>query len=466
MTAFLKSGRDFVRTGWFWAFVLLAVPNCAFDSTGFCDDPQDNCENETPKPPECKEGDPECDPDPPCEGPECPPEPCEEPDPMCPPDPCPGPDCPPVEQFETGTAPISDKLLCEIREPVEKLVDSCATPADIANAMILGMPQGATALATGKGSTIALDWSDNAKAICGGGPLKVTFLGGGKFPDGSEVCINATQQIPMVYATPEKACRVKCQDLINFGTGFKPADVAQYCIDNTRVATNYSLADFANACTPGGTPDPNFPDPRKLPEPVKWTDQTGTDDNAGSNTLTRTAATTGIALSDYNAGAASEQIIAAGDAWVEFHVPENDGGHLLSLRTSLDGMGQPCYVATNCVDTDPGFDDLGILLVLYHDGIVYMNASQPAPAVLGTFGPYLPLERFRVRATDKHDGTAELSFSRLTDPSPCVPGTVCAEDVFYTHPTPIAYPLRVDTSLRVQSTSIANVNVVRIKPQQ
>lgn len=460
MQVLLQLGNRFVRTWYFWAFVLLVIPNCTLNTHGWpCEenDPRPSCKEE----PECKEGDKECPPcegencpPEPCEGPDCPPDPCEPPDPMCPPDPCPGPNCPPVEQFQMGSDPVTDKLMCEIREPVEKLVDSCATPADIANAMILGMPQGATALAASKDSTIALDWSDSAKAICGGGPLKVTFLGAGKFPDGSPVCINATQQIPMVYATPEKACRVKCQDLINAGNGFKPANVAQYCIDNTRVATNYSLADFANACSPGGTPIGNFPEPRRLPKPVKWIDLIGTAVGAApeENSLIRTAPDT-MPLPEFDAGAASEQIIKGGDAWVDFHVTTNNQGQMLGVRTSCDDPSV-------CPDTDPGRLDIHNAIEMHEIGNVYVQDGDPVVVSAASYGTYSAGERYRIHVVDNHDGTATISFSRYTG---VCGAESCPQDFFYTSPYTPQYPLRVDATQRLQNATLANVTIVYIQ---
>ena len=36
MQALLQPGNRVVRTWWFWAFVLLAVPNCMLNSHGTC----------------------------------------------------------------------------------------------------------------------------------------------------------------------------------------------------------------------------------------------------------------------------------------------------------------------------------------------------------------------------------------------------------------------------------------------
>src|SRR4029077_15769256 len=94
---------------------------------------------------------------------------------------------------------------------------------------------------------------------------------------------------------------------------------AAYCVANARVSTNVPLGSplgFPNGCTGEGVLRPDFDDPRRVPDPIVWTHQNGTSDSAGS--LTRTAATTGGATSDFNAGAASTQWFTHGDGYVEF----------------------------------------------------------------------------------------------------------------------------------------------------
>src|SRR5436190_21831149 len=109
-------GSRLVRTWWFWAFVLLALPNCGLDSSGipcspteFCGDPCEGSECPQPCPdpnnPECNPGCP--DPD----NPDCTPT-CPDPDnPDCAP-PCPDPDnpaCtpPPDMAWDPGPSPVS-----------------------------------------------------------------------------------------------------------------------------------------------------------------------------------------------------------------------------------------------------------------------------------------------------------------------------------------------------------------------
>lgn len=465
MRVLMQVGSRFVRAWYFWAFVLLVIPNCAFNSKGFPCEPGD-------KRPSCNEA-------PPCDGVECPPKPCEDgegPDcePPCDPEdpdcepPCDpaDPDCePPCDPadpeclppdppmvFDPGDDPLSDAIFCEIPQPEKVDVVTCATQADVDDPTNLSLTAAATALATGQSKNFALDFSDAAKLKCNGLPRKIAFFGA--FPDGQTVCLNCNQQIPMTYATHAKACVAKCQDLITFGNGIKPADTVAYCVANARLATNHAKDICYNgACSNGGTPLPNWIDPRRMPEPVEWIDHIGTE--ANGNSLTRIAPQTGPGTADFNAGAASAQTIAYGDAWIEFEASEDDKHHVLGVRTS-------CADPSMCVDTVPTLDDAIFAIDLGVSAAVHVFEGGPSLQVYGTFGQYTAGERFRVRIKDNHNGTATISYARLT--GPCPPGELCAnEQVFYTSVATPAYPLRVDTSFREQGATLFNVNIVRIK---
>ena len=131
--------------------------------------------------------------------------------------------------------------------------------------------------------------------------------------------------------------------------------------------------------------------------------------------------------------------------------PARITNHVLSLRPS-------CPDPMICPDTDDSLDAIGFAINLAADGKVYVieGAAGFNQNKLGPFGlPYAAHERFRVRATDNHDGTATISYSRF---SGCTP--ICTEDVFATStPTPL-YPLRVDTSFREQNATLTNVTLV------
>ena len=123
-----------------------------------------------------------------------------------------------------------------------------------------------------------------------------------------------------------------------------------------------------------------------------------------------------------------------------------------------------CADPITCPDTDFGLGGIGFTISLNNDTSVYVLEAGSPLVVQGPFGdPYIPGERFRVRATDNHDGTATISYSRLA--GGCVAGTVCTEDVFFTHVGASPnYPLRVDATFREVDASLGNVTLVRIKP--
>jgi hypothetical protein len=419
MRDFLNSGCRWLRTGWFLAFVLLALPNCILDSSGFpCDNPA--CE----APPDC------------VDNPECP-------------------------VFEPGTNP-TNAIMCAIPEPVSTEADDCASPSEASDANNMAVTLAATALNEGANSPIGLDFSPSALAACGGLPKKVVYMGG-VFPDGLTLCLDCGTQIPAKYATPTKACIAKCKDLINFGGGFKPADVDAYCEANAKTAINYDKnACYFGACTGAGNPIMGFTDPRRTPENVKWIDfdPAGIDDSGGSNSIKRIAPTTGATTADFNQGAASAQTIINGDAWVEFSTGETGLSHVLSLRTSS------CDDAVNCPDTDHGLDAIGFAISLNSDGNVYVIESVPGPGltVSPAFGaPYAANERFRIRIFDMHNGLAAVQYFRF---GACTPGPACLGDMFYQSTEKIAYPIRVDTSFREQNATLQNVTLMYIIPQQ
>ena len=453
MRDFLLSGR-WLRTWWFWAFVLLALPNCGLNSEGCMDCPViDDCSGNDP--------DPECDPGN-CDGDECEPDPCEEdPDaPGCNPDPCEedpdGPECvppDPVEEFKPGTSP-ADAILCEIPKPLEDGDDGCATQAEADDLTNISLAEAATALVNGDFSGFALDFSDEAKAACGGLPKKIEFYG--EFPDGLRVCINCGTQIGNAneYATTTKACIAKCKDKVNF-EGPIPAEGAEaFCLANAKLATNHEAEIcYGGACTAGGSPNLSWVDPRKSPEPVVWIDHIGTSDNSGTNDLERTAPTSTPAA--FDAGAASAQTIAKGDAWVEFAAGDTTGTtHILGLRTS-------CADAITCPDMDPDIATVGFAIYLYADGQVYVLEPGATPGTFnqyGPFGPYTVGERYRIRVTDNNltAATASISYHRV------VGGVEQPAFATNTSADP-AYPLRVDTTFIEFGALIADVTIVRIK---
>ena len=391
----LKSSGRRPRTAWYWPLVLLALPHCTFDfdSAG------------------------------------------------------------PFPSFDPGPEPAASAIMCDIPVVPGEGDDPCASMDEAASGIPL--TAAATALATGVSHNIGLDFRPDVVAQCGG-PGKTRFQG--PFPDGFAVCLNCGAQIPAVYADPTEVCVAQCKDLINFGSGPIPDEGADaFCTANARVSTNFDKDTcFDNACTRGGTPSPDFVDPRRTPENVAWIDLFGTDDFG--NTLTRIAETTGPDDDDFNAGAASAQLITSGDAWVEFEATQTNLSHVLGVRASCDDPAA-------CPDKDHSLDDIGFSISLNSNGMVYVIESATPLTVLGPFDPpYSIGERFRVKIKDNHNGTATISYARLI--GPCTIGTVCTEDEFATMAGPAPqYPLRVNVSFREQSATIANVTIVRIIEQ-
>ena len=402
----LKSAVRWLSTSWFWPLVLLVLPNCGLSSDGL----------------------------------------------------------PLTEQLNPGPEPRTTAVMCDIPRVHGEGTGPCATQGDVDSGNGISLTEAATALATGRKSSVGmgLDYSPTMLNACLDLPGKTVFYG--PYPDGLTVCLNCETQIPVFHADPTAVCIAKCKDLLNFGGGPAPDEgVTSYCEANARVSTNFKKDEcYADFCSAAGTPISNPVDPRRTPENMSWADQIGTDNQFGSNFLTRIAATTGPDTIDFNAGAASGELITTGDAWVEFGAPpgatETTLSHVLGVRES-------CPKISDCPDTDPSLGDIGFAISLNSDGQVYVIESGPALAVFGPFGaPYTGVDRFRVKITDRHDGTATISYVRLV--GPCTPGTECAEDEFYTHVgAGPQYPLRVNASFREHGATIANVTIVRIIEQ-
>jgi hypothetical protein len=81
--------------------------------------------------------------------------------------------------------------------------------------------------------------------------------------------------------------------------------------------------------------------------------------------------------------------------------------------------------------------------------------------VVTRFGAYGPNERFRVKLRDNFDGTAMVSYARLT--GPCLDGSPCSEAIFHTSAALATYPVRVDALLRTVGATVAGARIVRIR---
>ena len=431
MLAVLKSLMRFLAVGWFWAFILLALPNCILDASGI------DCEN------------PDCAPDPcdPAEDPECEPPPCDPEDPECLP--------PPVAKaFDAGEDP-HDAIFCDFPMPLVAGDDGCANSQQISDGM--SYAYAAVALVQGQGAAIALDYSPGAIAACGG-PKRTEFMVG-TFPHGETVCLNCGTQIDEEkYPTPLDACIARCRDAIDFDF-FSPAPPegsAAFCQAHAKLSINTEQDTcYMGACTNGG-PNAAFDDPRKHQEKVVWIDTSpGVETfGAGTNGLRRIAPATGVGDADFNEGGASAQTITRGDGWVEFDAGENGVSHIVGLRES-------CADPMNCEDDDYGLTGIGHALSLNNDNNIYVLEQGTPLFVHAVLDSYTDTQRFRVEFTDNNNDTATITYYRLT--GPCADGTVCAKEHLYTSTTTPHYPLRVDAIFREQNASVDNVTIVRIK---
>jgi hypothetical protein len=322
----------------------------------------------------------------------------------------------------------------------------------------------AVALNTGQsGSNVGLDDSSEALARCAGEPEAVIFFDA--FPRGKPVCVNCHDTLGTgFYSDANKICIAQCED--TFGTVVdgnlvpdNPPTAAnrEFCESKARVSTNAPVAScFDDICSSAGTPNGNFPDPRRLPEAVVWTDiSTGV--TATGNDLTKTGTSNPPAP---DVGAASAQRFTKGDGYVEFSAAETNRTHVLGLSADPAGCPVPCS------DTDGSVNDIAFGIVLNSDGRVYIgeNGAQViGPGAGGSFrNNYAVGERFRLNLTQNSDGTAKITYSRLM--GPCVPGSPCPEEVMFTSVAPaLRYPFRVDASFREPNATVNDVRIVRIQ---
>jgi hypothetical protein len=382
MLSRLKAGWSSTGLFWFWAAVLLVLPNCSFD------------------PERVGAG----------------------------------------NNLNPGAEPHTAAVFCDI-----ELERRCATAEDLA--MGTRLASAAVALVAGQaGTTIGLDDSPAALAACGG-PQAVVFQD--LFPRGMPVCVNCGDIIPSVYADTAAVCQARCHDLFGSVTAngtFDPQnpptpETVAFCTTNARVSTNFPLNScFEDSCTTAGTLRDDFADPRRIPEPVEWVDLNGV--SASGGTLTRTAPTTGFS----DAGASSSQLIASGDAYLEFTATETNTARTAGLTT---GPPPPGGVT---------FFDIGFGLLLLDTGEILALESGLS---VGNFGLYAAGDKFRLKLRDNHDTTATVSYARIT--GPCVDGSPCNETVFHTSASPISYPVRVDAMFREQGGTVTEARIARIR---
>jgi hypothetical protein len=375
---------------------------------------------------------------------------------------------PPAEShFKPGSTPRNYAIFCDIESRTAGQERRCATAEEASAGNGVFMPQSRAAVALTRGESglgnVALDYSEIATS-CSGLPQVVRYVG--SYPQGLPLCVNFNQTIgpdPLPYPDADKVCVAFCKDHYGSRLSSPIPDVDSFCETGARASTNYpfdgepglfGLGGFLAACTAEGAllnefdVEFGYHDPRRDSEPVDWDPHPMsligvTVSGPQSNTLTRTAPS-GVA------GAASLQVIAGGDGYVEFTAVERNFRRVIGLSP-----GAP-------PDTDPSLNDVEFGIDLGSTGFVRVVESG---TTRGTFGPYSVdgPQTFRVSVTANNDvgRTAVVRYSSIA--GSCNPGAPCAETVFYTSTLQPTYPFLVDTSFTQQGGTVANVRLVRIK---
>jgi hypothetical protein len=342
----------------------------------------------------------------------------------------------------------------------------CPTSSDDPQ-IALAVRLAGTAVALAQGDTgkwLGLDDSPDGLQQCNGLPRLIQFRN--EFPAGTEVCVNPNEVgTGRRFPTSTDVCVERCLALI---TAADPADLTDlnFCRAHARASTNVpSLPNvaFGDGCRSDGLPN-TFIDPRLAGEPVIWINPHNVVVNRNDLGRNTPCVLPGCSDTVFNAGAAGLKPVTHGDGYVEFTVRELETSRIGGLTT---GYGTD--------DDDPDFKTIGFGIDLLGDGCLYVfeNAllqapPTPLPDVLtngclartNTFGHYFKDERLRISFKDNFDGTAIISYARLT--GSCTPGKPCPVETFYTSGAPAAYPLHVDASFHENGGTLLDARVVYI----
>ena len=374
-----------------------------------------------------------------------------------------GSDEAPGSNLAKGDAPFDDLIFCDIAK-VEALdaTPQCATDEEIQYGISLS--DAAIALAEGRSSAfgIGLDYSQAALNDCGGGPKAIYFQG--PFPQGYRICLNCAEAIGISsQPTVTAACQKQCLDFFGATTdadGNVIPDTSpdqatiDFCAANAKASTNMpNDTCFLGACSNGAVVD-NFLDPRRLAEPVIWTDHTSgvTIGGPEGNDLIRQSATT----LEFDEGAVSSQWITKGNGFVEFSATA--GG---SVIVGLSEVPNGCTEPADCPDADGTATSIKFGLLVRYDGVVFLSEAGADPVEVAMMDPLTPAPRFRIYVREQPNGTALVEYAALV--GQCEPGTECNKNVFHTSTGIAHYPLRVDSSLFHQNAKITKVEIVRIQ---
>ncbi len=351
-----------------------------------------------------------------------------------------------------GDTPRSSVVFCDVENMA--VARRCATAADLASGMAIRLSDAAIALADRESSNVVLDDTATGIAACSGVPQVITYRC--PFPDGCPYCLNCSViGSSGTYADANALCTVACDDLNSTPAGTNPpsATVAAFCgfTQHASVSTNTSVSSCTSgACNDGGTfPVAGFADPRRIAEPVVWTNPIGLDLGADVSgpVLTRTEPNP---TSGFDAGASSgaTQLITRGGGFVQFTVPQSDR----TLAIGLSSGAPP--------DGDAGLGDMTFALVLTSIGQleVVENGSflppNPATPSALSWGSYAAGDEFRVTLSLQADGSARASYEHNGFVLPTAGRSTLHA----------AYPFRVDVSLQDQGASVSDVGLVRLRP--
>ena len=154
---------------------------------------------------------------------------------------------------------------------------------------------------------------------------------------------------------------------------------------------------------------------------------------------------------EFDSGAASLQRIEGGDAWIEFEAKEAETSHILGVSNAdipVEGLKRTQIFLALSLNRD------------MNNIYVLTNGLNGA-----SVGQYSPEKRFRLVIKDMHDGTATVSYVRLTKDD-CKAGEACPGDEIAQSEGPIPYPLRVYAMFRERPAQLTNVTMVYIKEPQ
>jgi hypothetical protein len=351
-----------------------------------------------------------------------------------------------VFNVDRGPTPHSGVVFCDIEKPSGR---HCASDDEI-NQLGIRLAAGAEALVAGKSSNIGLDYSAAALTACSGRPQAVSYEG--PFPDGKAVCLDCRAAAPNAGAAVA-VCVAECEDLT--APNKKPPDktVADDCAVRAHLSINAADPKFCfdSACS-GEQLSDTFMSPRRDAEPVQWTNLLNvTPSGSNLNTLSKNA--TGTNIFDAGAASAPSQTIDTGDGYVEFTAT--------GISTRVVGLSHGA-----APDTDPNITDIDYGLDLFKNGCIYIyekgnkvNGPVQTCSVPDAWGAYTPGERLRVSVTDNFDGTATVSYARVT--AACHTHVAC--EPFKTSAVHPSYPLRVDVSFHDDGATVGDVVIVRIR---